>query len=162
MSGPILFVVYVVICFQMFSSFLFLVLTAFSLFVFSLQFRLFGSEQVPGQGIPGLLHPCGHSLRRTRTWGKKFSCTTQILTGCLYSSCFTHPVELNWLNAGRDIKSLTVKCHKQQLWHYVKRGFLEAILGKACHSVIINPIIYIIEMKRQNLFITMNFKEMDI
>ena len=69
-------------------------LTGFSLCVFSLQFGLFSSRQVSGQGVPGLLHPHGHSLRRTPRWGKKLSYTTQILSGCLYLSCFTSPVEL--------------------------------------------------------------------
>lgn len=109
-----------------------------TLCVFSLQFRVFGSGQASGQGVSGWLYPRGHSLRRTPRWGKKLSCTTQILlTGCLYLTCLTSPMELNWVAAEKKTKSFTMKC---QLWHYVKRRILEAMFGNT-HSVIIITII---------------------
>lgn len=98
--------------------------------VLFLQFRVFGPGQASGQGVSGLLYPGGHSFRRTPRWGKRLSCTAQILTGCLYLSCFTFPAELNWVAARRETKSFTVKSHKQQLWCCVERRISQAIFWK--------------------------------
>lgn len=124
----VLFLLYSILCFSIFKL-MPLGLTGLSVFFF--QFRVFGSGQASGQGVSGLLYPGGHSLRRTPRRGKKKSCTAQILTGCLYLSCFTSPMELNWAAAEKETKSFTVKCHKQKRWQDVKWG----IFWNTSHSV---------------------------
>lgn len=100
--------------------------------VFSLQFRVFGSGQASGQGVCGRLYSGGHSLRRTPRRGKKKNPNTHILS-LIKCFCFSNKVKpcVCW-----EKNLITVKCHKQQLWHRAKRKISEAFLWTS-HSVTI-------------------------